>query len=202
MPTIIRMSQLYNFLRYCQVSKLGKNILDCGAGGDLPPLILFAEHGFNTYGVEIDDNQLEKVKEFESKNNTSLNIVKGNMTKLPYENESMDYAYSCNSIFHLTKKDINKAINEIKRVLKPNGRCYVNLLSVEDGEYGEGTELEKGEFMQNEGGAKVIHTYYEFNEADEMFKDMKILTKTHRLTTRYINGNSYQMAYIEYIVEK
>ena len=32
----------------------------------------------------------------------------------------------------------------------------------------------EGEFLQSEGGEKVIHTYYDIEEAEAHFKDMKI----------------------------
>ncbi|MBZ9634051.1 hypothetical protein [Clostridium sp. FP1] len=60
MHNLISAFPLYNFLKYCNTNSLEKNILDCGAGGSNPPLSLFYEFGYKTYGNEIYKEQLEK----------------------------------------------------------------------------------------------------------------------------------------------
>lgn len=79
----------------------GKNILDCGAGGDYPPLAIFSEFGYKTYGIEISDSQIEKAKVFEEQVGLELNISKGDIRELPFEDESISYIYSYNSIFYM-----------------------------------------------------------------------------------------------------
>ncbi|MCY6371149.1 methyltransferase domain-containing protein [Clostridium ganghwense] len=66
------------------------------------------------------------------------------MRYLPFEDESISYIYCYNTIFHMKKIDISKAIDEIKRVLKPGGLCFVKFLSVNDFGYGYGEKLGKG----------------------------------------------------------
>ena len=124
------------------------------------------------------------------------------MRKLSFEDQSISYIYSYNSIFHMTKDDIIESVNEIKRVLKPGGICCVNFLSVNDAWYGEGKELGQNEFLQVERGEKVIHTYYGANEAEAHFKDMKILFKENRIIERIYEGEKIKQGYIDYIVQK
>ena len=202
MNVILKQPQLYRFLSYCNESDLDKEVLDCGAGGDLPPLSLFLEHGYKTYGLEISDDQLHKSNEFSKKHGINLNISKGDMRSLPFEDESLSFIYSYNSIFHMTKKDIETSINEIKRVLKPGGLCCLNFLSINDEWYGDGKELGKNEFLQIERGEEVIHTYYETNEGESHFKDMTILYKEDRVIERLYEGEMIKQAYIDYIVKK
>ncbi|WP_238905028.1 class I SAM-dependent methyltransferase [Clostridium sp. YIM B02506] len=202
MNVILKQPQLYRFLSYCNESDLDKEVLDCGAGGDLPPLSLFSEHGYKTYGLEISDDQLHKSNEFSKKHGINLNISKGDMRSLPFEDESISFIYSYNSIFHMTKKDIEASINEIKRVLKPGGLCCLNFLSINDEWYGDGKELGKNEFLQIERGEEVIHTYYEVNEGEGHFKDMTILYKEDRVIERLYEGEMIKQAYIDYIVKK
>jgi len=179
-----------------------KTILDCGAGGNMTPLALFANHGYETYGIEFDDDQIERTKEFEKENNISLNIVKGDMRSLPFEDESMSFAYSYNAIFHMTKKDITKSMDEMKRVLKPGGLMFVNFISVEDFGYGQGEEISEGEFRQREGDEEVIHTYYQPNEGEKHFQDMDIIYKESRVLERIYEGEKIKQHYIDYIVRK
>jgi len=58
----LNMSPLYTFLRYCESSKLEKEILDCGAGGKEPPLYIFHQFGYKTHGVDISEEQVEKAQ--------------------------------------------------------------------------------------------------------------------------------------------
>lgn len=202
MKTLFKQIQLYRFLNYCDESNLEKTVLDCGAGGNCPPLAIFLEHGYKTYGIEISDSQIEKAKKFSEQYGLELNISKGDMRELPFEDNSISYIYSYNSIFHMTKKDIAKSINEIKRVLRPEGICCLNFLSVNDECYGEGKELGENEFLQVERGENVIHTYYNIDEAEEHFRDMKILFKENRVLEWICEGEKIKQGYIDYIVKK
>ena len=202
MKPLIKQIQLYRFLNYCNECDLEKTILDCGAGGDCPPLALFSEYGYKTYGIEISDSQIEKAKVFSNQYGIELNISKGDMRKLSFEDQSISYIYSYNSIFHMTKDDIIESVNEIKRVLKPGGICCINFLSLQDGCYGEGEELGKNEFLQIEREEKVIHTYYDTDEAELHFEDMKILFKENRTLERIYDGQKVKQGYIDYIIQK
>ena len=202
MKFLIKQPQLYRFLNYCNEYNLEKNILDCGAGGDCPPLAIFPEFGYKIYGIEISDSQIEKAKIFSEKFALELNISKGDIRELLFEDESISYIYSYNSIFHMTKKDITKSVNEIKRVLKPGGLCCINFLSLQDSGHGEGDELGENEFLQIERGEQVIHTYYDINEAELHFKDMKILFKENRILERIYEGQKIKQGCIDYIIQK
>lgn len=202
MKLVFRQTQLYKFLNYCNESGLEKSVLDCGAGGNCPPLALFSSYGYKTYGIDISDSQIELAKAFSKEHNVELNISKGDIKNLLFEDESISYIYSYNTIFHMKKEDIAKAISEIKRVLKPGGICFVNFLSINDEEYGNGEKVGEGEFLQTEGDGKVIHAYYNIEEAETHFKDMHIIFKENRVLERIHEGKKIRQGYIDYIVQK
>ena len=66
---VIWATPLYEFLRQCNASSLSKNILDCGAGGSQPPLSLFYQYGYQTFGIEIAEKPLEEAQRFCTENN-------------------------------------------------------------------------------------------------------------------------------------
>ena len=103
-------SQFYTFLRECEKSNLEKTVLDLGAGGDLPPLGLFHLFGYKTYGIDITEKQLELASEFCKTYDINLNIRKGNMIELKFDDESISFVYSINSMIFLTKKETQKVI--------------------------------------------------------------------------------------------
>lgn len=74
MKPIFVQNQLYTFLLYCNGSGLERKILDCGAGGKLPPLAIFKEQGYETHGIDISEKQIAFAKEFEKKHGLELNI--------------------------------------------------------------------------------------------------------------------------------
>ncbi len=94
MNHLIKQVQLYKFLDYCNEIELEKNILDCGAGGANPPLSIFLGAGYKTYGIEISESQIKKAKSFSDKHMLELNISKGDMRKLPFQDKSISYIYS------------------------------------------------------------------------------------------------------------
>jgi len=202
MKTIFRQTQLYKFLQYCEEYGAEKVILDCGAGGSCPPLALFRDYGYETFGIEIDEEQLTKANLFAKENGVLLNIIKGDMREIPFKPETFGCVFSYGAIFHMKKADICRAINEIKRVLKPGGLCLVNFLSVEDFRYGTGEKIGEGEFLQEEEGNTVIHSYYQLDEGDKHFDDLEFVYKENRVLERLYKGQKIRQGYIDYIVRK
>lgn len=203
MQKIYRQTQLYKFLSYCEQTKgLGKNILDCGAGGNMPPLAMFQSFGYIPHGIEITDSQIQRAKKFGEKLGLDLNIVKGDIRELPFDDASMSFVYSYNTIFHMTKGDIEIAVKEIKRVLVSGGLCFINFLSHENDEYGKGEEIGEGEFLQYEGDTKIIHSYHTETETDKLFDGMEILFKENRVLHRIFEGKNIKQGYIDYIARK
>ena len=197
---------LYRFLRYILDEPLEKTILDCGAGGRIPPLALFHQYGYKTTGIDISQNQLERAKQYCDQHEINLNIQHGDMRNIPFEDESFSFIYSISSIYHLTKKDSAIAIQEMERVLKPGGMIYVDFLSIEDGNYGDGEAVDPiqspGEFRQKEAGGEVIHSYFEDGEPDKFFNDSKIIFKNKNLMEMEYEGTKYKPGYTGYITQK
>ena len=201
---MIRAVPLYTFLNYCNSSPLEKVVLECGAGvmdSYEPLLVRFFEHGYTTYGLEISNERLQAAQNFCKEHRIELNISKGDMRNLPFENESLSFIYSYNSIFHMTKANIAIAMQEITRVLKKDGRCFINFLSLDDDKCGVGQKLDNGEFVQDEGDGKTIHTYYADDEPDIYFSQFNILRKDKRIVELF-TSKRHKQAYIDYIAEK
>ncbi|MDQ0092015.1 ubiquinone/menaquinone biosynthesis C-methylase UbiE [Paenibacillus anaericanus] len=193
---------LYRFLALCNESGMEKTILDCGAGGDTPPLSLFADYGYSTCGIEMNNEQLKKADQFGQKRGQSLNILQGDMRHLPMKDESTSFVYSYNSIFHMRKSDVKESINEMKRVLKPNGLLFVNFLTLKDFRVGDGVDLGEHQYEQMEDDVLVIHSYYDYLEADSMFDDMQLIYKEDRVLERKFEGEWIRQGFIDYIYKK
>jgi SAM-dependent methyltransferase len=178
---------------------LHKKILDCGAGGSQPPLSLFYHYGYQTFGVEIAEQSLAEAQRFCVDNNMSLGIIRGDMRDIPFSENEFSFVYSFNAIDFMTKPDIALSMKEITRVLKSDGLCYVNFLSVDDEETwepfcktGPAVDLLKSESF----------AHFEDNEADVYFESYGILRKEKRVQDKLWEGKLRRRAEIEYIARK
>ncbi|MEW5923012.1 MAG: class I SAM-dependent methyltransferase [Candidatus Zixiibacteriota bacterium] len=198
MEEISTATPLYEFLRQCNLNPLPKIILDCGAGWADTKLSLFCKYGYEAFGLEISQEALDEAVEFCRENNYSLNLIRGDMRNIPFAAESFSYVYSYNAISFMTKPDIKISMDEIKRVLKPEGLCYVNFNSVSD--------TDNRSFNKNSFAYKLLKSErfakFEDNEADVYFESCEIIRKEKRIIEKVENKNKYIQAYIDYIARK
>jgi len=187
---------LYEFLRQCNASPLAKEVLDCGAGGDQPPLSMFFQSGYKTYGIEIAEVALAEAKQFYAETGMALNILQGDMRRLPFANTSFSFAYSYNAIFFNSKPNIAIILKEIERVLRGDGLCFVNFLSVDDPDRNIFCPAARQRF-HNEG-----FSYHEDTEADAYFANFELLRKEKRFVEKFDQGNQLKQVTLEYIARK
>jgi ubiquinone/menaquinone biosynthesis C-methylase UbiE len=202
---MIRAVELYTFLDYCNNTPLEKEVLECGAGvrHSLEPLLVrFFDYGYETHGIEISDERLKNALEYCEENELDLDIRKGDMRQIHFGDESMSFVFSYNTIFHMKKDDIRIAMDEIKRIMKPEGLCFVNFLSVDSQSFGIGEEIGKGEYVDKRNGENVLHAYFEDDEPDPYFVGFEVLHKEKRVRGRLIEGKWDIQAYIDYIAIK
>jgi len=104
----------------------------------------------------------------------------------------------------MNKIDIKKAIDEMIRVIKPGGLCFVNFLSVDSEFCGKGEEVNPGEFLQIERDEKVMHTFFTDEESDSFFDnlDIEILLKEKRISHKKLEDRVMKDGHIDYIVQK
>lgn len=197
MKDVIWATPLYEFLRQCNVSPLSKKVLDCGAGGFPPPLSLFYQYGYQTFGVEIAVHALDEAQRFCAENNMPLGIIRGDMRHIPFLDREFSFVYSFNAIFFMTKLDIALSMKEITRVLKDQGLCYVNFLSADDEETWEPFCKQAVDRLHNES-----FSHFEDEEADVYFEPYDILRKEKRIQDKLWQGKLRRRAEIEYIVRK
>ncbi len=202
---MIRAVELYTFLNYCNNTLLEKDVLECGAGisPSLEPLLVrFFDYGYETHGIEISDERLMNALEYCEENELDLDIRKGDMRQIPFEDESMSFVFAYNTIFHMPKDDIGIAMDEIKRVLRSGGVCFVNFLSVDSQTFGIGEEVGRGEYLEKHNDEDALHSYFEDDEPDPYFIGFEVLHKEKRIRDWLLDGKRNIRAYIDYIAMK
>jgi len=95
----------------------GKRILDVGCGkGRFARVFHEQQPEAELWGLDISEEMLRFVPE-------GIHTRAGSMTELPFESEFFDGAYATESLEHAV--EIEKAVGEICRVVKPGGRIAI-----------------------------------------------------------------------------
>ena len=155
-----------------------KNIMDLGCGTGRHTIYL-AQNNFNVLATDISETGLENTKI--RANDIGLNNIKylqHDMREIPLEDNYLDGVLCIWTTGHGKLTDVEKNVEEIYRILKPNGVVIIDYVSTEDGHYGKGEEIEKNTFINNiEGEEKIPHHYSTKGEIENLyskFNDLKI----------------------------
>jgi ubiquinone/menaquinone biosynthesis C-methylase UbiE len=127
-----------------------------------------------------------------------LNIIRADMRHIPFADDTFSFVYSYNAIFFMTKPDIARSMSEIERVIKPDGLCCVNFMSVDD--------PDRRTFCETAFARRLLKSkrfaHFEDNEADKYFTSFEILYKEKRLIDKLFNKKRLKQARVEYIARK
>ena len=180
-------------------------ILDCGAGGPVPPLALFHQHGFEAWGIDNSEEQLDRARQFCQEQGIDLNLRPGDMRQIPFADESFDYVYEHYSMCHLSKQDTARAVGEMFRVLRRGGLCMLGVISLDSWPksfFGE--EREPGEYWMEEGGHGLTrHSMFTDAEADDLVSAVEILSKEkHATYLRETAGETSLQEWMELLQER
>ena len=104
----------------------GRKLLEVGCG-TCNNFNFYASLGLKIYGTEIS-RDIAKLMESRLRSRTYQATIKvGFNKKLPFENDAFDYLVSWNVIhYEDNERDMERAIAEYARVLKPGGRLFLS----------------------------------------------------------------------------
>ncbi|MFH1382997.1 MAG: class I SAM-dependent methyltransferase [Chloroflexota bacterium] len=119
--TIFR-SELEALARRWQKGKLLN--LGCAHGPDFIPFI----SGFDLYGVDFSAEMLSLAQRYAQKFNFAPTLALADITRLPFRDESFNWAISVATYHHVRDKEGRlAALKELKRVLKPGGEAFITV---------------------------------------------------------------------------
>ena len=170
--------------------KTFRKILDVGAGIGRHSL-LFAEHGFEVTAFDSSASGLDIIRERAEEQNLSVNIIRGDMKDMPFDDNEFDAVLAYHSIYHASQYELPIIIDELYRVVKAGGKVFVTLLSKEDENYREheNEKVSDNVVMKRDGkdGPLVPHYYIDYEEIDSLFPKFEVLS-CHKLV-EYIKGH-------------
>lgn len=100
----------------------GKKVLEIGFGMGTDHLQL-AKIGGVMYGIDITPTSKKITEQLFNTYGYCSELIIGDVESMPYKDKTFDFVYSFGVIHHTP--NMRKAINEIYRVLKPRGKCYI-----------------------------------------------------------------------------
>lgn len=151
-----------------------KRILDLGCGSGRHTIYLSSQ-GFDVWGIDISEEACKITKS--QLPSTDTKIVCGSIYKrLPYEDNFFDAVISIQTLHHANIGDIQKAIREIERVLKPRGLVFVTVRKrIQKRKRLPFQELEPRVYIPIEGKEKgLIHYLFNKKLLRKEFRDFKI----------------------------
>ena len=160
----------------------GGKVLDVATqkGGFIDVLIKALKDYDDFIGIDIKFENLESMKkEYENK---PVKFLEMNAENMEFEDDSFDTVSLSHSLHHLS--NIDRVLEEIKRVLKPAG-TFIIQESFSDGEQ---TEAQKADMLQHHWGAEVDNLLG--IPHNRTFPKGKIKVIIHKL--EYKNGNTYE----------
>jgi ubiquinone/menaquinone biosynthesis C-methylase UbiE len=121
-----RHSAYLRFLRKTITSEHKILDLACGYGRITVPL---AKEGYNIEGIDIAPNFISDAKQYAKKEGVQVPFRTGDMCALPYNARTFDRVFCLWSSFNhlLSENEQVAALNEMLRVLKPQGYAIIDL---------------------------------------------------------------------------
>jgi tRNA (uracil-5-)-methyltransferase TRM9 len=95
----------------------------CAHGPDFLPF----KDGFELYGVDFSAEMLKFARKYAQKFGLDVELTLADVRRLPYPDESFDWAISVATYHHLRRGEHQEALTELRRVLKPGGEAFITV---------------------------------------------------------------------------
>jgi SAM-dependent methyltransferase len=147
-----------------QVHRHVQDVLDLGCGNGRHALY-FARQGFNASGIDISPQAIEWARDWAEREMVAVNFRVGDVTQLPYADDSFDVIVSHGVLDHMLMSDAKATAKEAARVLRPGGLFYLDLRSADDLECGMGEEVAPHTFVVPDGFEEGLAQHF-FDQAE------------------------------------
>jgi len=97
--------------------------LGCAHGPDFLPF----KDGFELYGVDFSAEMLKFAEKYAQKFGFNVELTLADVCRLPYPDETFDWAISVATYHHLMGGEHQAALAELKRVLKPGAEAFITV---------------------------------------------------------------------------
>lgn len=177
--------------------------LGCGMGRHS---ILFGRNGFKVKCFDISAEAIRSTREWANQEKLEFEYAQGDMLELPYADGIIDCIICRNVISHSDTKGVVQTIEEIRRVLRDGGECFLTLASKETWGFKqeEWPLLDANTRVRMDGGPEdgVPHFYADYKEARKLFEQFEIVSISHVETYYEHDGKEYNSAHYHILIRK
>lgn len=116
------LKSFFNEIKVEEILKPGMRVLElgCGAGNTISNLA--KTYGIEAYGIDLEDYRKMRLPKY---SDVPFNFVKGDIMNLPFRNNSFDLVFSYFAFPYV--EDKLKGLQEVHRVLVPNGKGVIDV---------------------------------------------------------------------------
>jgi SAM-dependent methyltransferase len=107
-----------------------ETVLDLGSGLGRHA-ICFARHGLKVSAMDISEYGIRHLQSWAANEHLQIDACVGDMLSLPYEDKSFDCVFAYHVISHSDTAGVKKIMQEIERVLRPQGEVLLSFCSKE-----------------------------------------------------------------------
>jgi ubiquinone/menaquinone biosynthesis C-methylase UbiE len=147
-------------------------VLDIGSGPGRDGLIL-KQAGLDIVCIDASEAMIKLSSE------RGLTSVLGDFTNLPFEDSSFDAVWAYTSLLHVPKSEVNKALSEIKRVMKSEGIFGLGLIEGDTELYRESSGVGKPRWFSFYKKEEVENLLTKHSFELLYFEEFKVNTKNY-----------------------
>lgn len=178
--------------------------LGCGLGRHS---VYMAGKGFDVSAVDLSDYGVNHLNEWATKENLHIKTDVCDMLNLPFEDNSFDCIMAYNVIYHTDTIGFIKALNEIKRVLKPDGEIFITLISKNTWSFQRADQykrIDENTILRDEHETEkdVPHFYVDIEDIKHFFADWLFVESPREWCDYNIEQPEYYSKHWTLIVKK
>jgi SAM-dependent methyltransferase len=141
----------------------GSAVLDAGCGQGRNTAYLAAQ-GFAVTACDVSPVALEKARMRLRQAGIAAGFQIADLARLPYADDLFAAAICVHVLPYHVAADIVSGVHELRRVLRPGGWLYFDLLDCSDVDYGCGRQLEPHTFLDPDGAPLHFSSRREIDE--------------------------------------
>jgi ubiquinone/menaquinone biosynthesis C-methylase UbiE len=90
-----------------------------------------AKKGHNVIGIDISKGMLKKAKEKATRLGVTVDLIRADITSMPFQKAVFDVCFSINVLDHLSISNISKFFDGSRYVIEPNGFLVFNFSNIQ-----------------------------------------------------------------------
>ncbi|MCD6472787.1 class I SAM-dependent methyltransferase [Candidatus Aerophobetes bacterium] len=163
-----------------------KKVLDAGCGSGRHSLYMLREN-LKVFAIDTSRTGLEITRALAKESGHKIDLKQASIIKIPYSNDFFDAVLCWGIIHYLNPDEVDKAISEFYRVIKPGGYLILTLRSTIDSEFKKDINKYDMSISDAPESKGMVFKYYNKDEIAPLLKGFKNLLYGHK--TRTILGN-------------